>query len=117
MNPLLLAILLVAGLLALLPVWRLRVAGWSPGALGTAWLLYALGIFVAMRFPAPVRFLLPILVVAYVAPFVAGPERLTRVLGRRPRSGTPGIKNVTPPDPPAIPPGDDRRGPDDARRR
>ena len=56
-------------------------AGWS-----LAWLLYAAAIFAAVRAPLATRFLLPILVLAYVAPFVAGPERLTRVLrGREPR--------------------------------
>jgi hypothetical protein len=112
-NPALIALFLVAALVALLPVWRLRLAGWSRGALFTAWLLYALGIFVAVRFPGPMRFLLPILVIAYVAPFVVGPERLARVLGRRTPPGPPPIKNVTPPPPPSLPDGDD--GPDDTR--
>ena len=57
-----------------------------------AWVLYAASIFLAVRAPLATRFLLPILVLAYVAPFVAGPERLTRVLvaraSRRARSST-----------------------------
>ena len=63
------------------------------------------GIFAAVRAPAATRFLLPILVLAYVAPFVAGPERLTRVLRGR---GTPPrpIVNVTPHPPTSLPPGD-----------
>ena len=57
--------------------------------------LYSLGIFVGMRFPGPFRLLLPVLIVAYVAPFVAGPERLARVLrGRRPAPGV--VIDVTP---------------------
>ena len=48
----------------------------------TAWVLYSLGIFVAVRLPV-VRLVIPIVVLAFVAPFVAGPERLTRVLQRR----------------------------------
>lgn len=104
-NPGLIALLLVAALVALLPVWRLRIAGWSRGALVTAWLVYALGIFLAVRFAAPMRFLLPILVVAYVAPFIVGPERLARVLGRRPQPEPPPIKDVTPPPPPSLPGG------------
>ena len=39
--------------------------------------------------------LIPLLVLAYVAPFVAGPERVTRVLGgRKPERGV--IIDVTP---------------------
>ncbi len=102
MNPALIALFLVAALLALLPVWRLRTAGWSRGALVTAWLLYGLGIFMAVRFAAPFRFLLPILVIAYVAPFIVGPERLGRVLRRRGRAVPPPVKDVTPPPPPAL---------------
>ena len=69
----------------MLPVWRLRVAGWPARWLLAAWLVYSLGIILAVRFAGGFRFLLPILVLAYVAPFVAGPERLARVLrGRRP---------------------------------
>jgi hypothetical protein len=101
MSPALLLTLLVAGLVALIPVWRLRVAGWPPRSLFTAWVLYAVGIFVAVRFPGPVRVLIPVLVLAYVAPFVAGPERLTRVLSGRRRSGV--IIDVTPRPAPGLP--------------
>src|SRR5450759_5491259 len=55
-----------------------------------------------MRFPGPFRLLLPIIIVAYVAPFVAGPERLARLLrGRRPEPGV--IINVTPRPAPGLP--------------
>ena len=79
---------LVAGLLALLPVWRLHRAGlflasragWTPPGSSTR-----SGSIVGMRFPGPFRLLLgPLLVLVYVAPFVAGPERLARVLERAP---------------------------------
>lgn len=73
--------LLLVGILALIPVWRLRIAGWPPRWLFAAWLVIALMALLVLRFPGPARFLLPFLVLAYVAPFVAGPERLTRVLG------------------------------------
>jgi hypothetical protein len=106
MSPALLVILLVAALLAMIPVWRLRVAGWPPRALFTAWLLYAVGIFVAVRFPGPVRILVPILVLAYVAPFVAGPERLSRVLSGRRGGGV--IIDVTPRPAPRLPDPSDR---------
>jgi hypothetical protein len=91
---LLLLFALVAGLLALLPVWRLRVAGWPSRWLLAAWLVYTIGIFVVLRLPV-LRLVVPIVVLAFLAPFVAGPERLTRVLvGRR---TTPGVViDVTP---------------------
>ena len=61
--------------------------------------------------------LLPILVLAFVAPFVAGPERLTRVLRGRGEPPRP-IVNVTPHPPTSLPPGtptddDAAAGPDD----
>lgn len=102
MSPALLLVLLVACLLALVPVWRLNVAGWSARSLFAAWVLYAVGIVVAVRFPGPVRFLLPILVLAYVAPFVAGPERLARVFGGRRRERRT-IIDVTPSPAPGLP--------------
>ncbi|MHB8891609.1 MAG: hypothetical protein ACYC65_06140 [Candidatus Limnocylindrales bacterium] len=102
MQPALLLTFLVAGLLALLPVWRLHRAGWPSSWLATAWVVFALGILVAVRFPGPFRLLLPILVLLYVAPFVAGPERLARVLGRRrPDPGV--IIDVTPRPAPGLP--------------
>lgn len=102
MSPALLLLLLIAGLVAMIPVWRLRAAGWSAQSLFTAWVVYAVSIFVAVRFPGPVRFLIPVLVLAYVAPFVAGPERLARILGGR--SEPPGvIIDVTPRPAPGLP--------------
>jgi len=95
MSPGLLLVLLVALLLALLPVWRLFRAGWRPGILFGAWVVYAVAILLVLRVPGPSRFLVPILVLAYVAPFVAGPERLTRVLGPRAPKPRP-IIDVTP---------------------
>ncbi len=102
MSAVLLLIGLVAGLLALLPVWRLHRAGWPVRHLVTAWVLYSLGIFAAMRFPGTLRLLVPIIIVAYVAPFVAGPERLTHLLrGRQPERGV--IIDVTPRPAPGLP--------------
>ena len=84
MSPVLLVIVLVAALLGLIPVWRLRIAGWPTRWLVLAWIAYAASILLAVRAPLATRFLLPILVLAYVAPFIAGPERLSRVLRRPP---------------------------------
>jgi hypothetical protein len=100
LSPLLLLTVLVAGLVALLPVWRLRVAGWPTRWLVAAWVAYTLLIFVAVRLPV-LRLVIPILVLAFLAPFVAGPERVTRVLaGRRPAPGV--VINVTPRPSPGI---------------
>jgi hypothetical protein len=102
MAPGVLLLLLVAGLIALLPVWRLRVAGWPFRSLFIAWLLYAAGILAVVRLPGADRYLVPILVLAFIIPFVAGPERLTRVLTGRP--GRPGVViDVTPRPPPELP--------------
>jgi hypothetical protein len=116
----LVATLLLVGILALIPVWRLRVAGWPPRWLFAAWLVIALMGLLVLRLPGPARFLLPFLVLAYVAPFVAGPERLTRVLGGGPaaREVRGVIIDVTPRLPPR-PNDDDDADPgadDDPRR-
>jgi hypothetical protein len=113
MSPLLLLVVLVAALVGLIPVWRLRVAGWPRRWLLVAWLLYAAAIFLAIRAPAATRFLLPILVLAYVAPFVAGPERLTRVL-RGPGDPPRPVIDVTPLPPTSLPGGEADDGEDAA---
>jgi hypothetical protein len=110
MSPAFILTILVACLLALIPVWRLRIAGWPAGSLFTAWVIYAVALLVIVRFPGPFRFLLPILVVALLAPFVAGPERLSRVLGGR-RPAEPTIIDVTPRPAPGL--RDPERGDDD----
>jgi hypothetical protein len=100
LSPLLLLTVLVAGLIALLPVWRLRVAGWPTRWLVAAWVAYALLIFVAVRLPV-LRLVIPILVLAFLAPFVAGPERVTRALaGKRAAPGV--VIDVTPRPAPGI---------------
>ena len=105
--PVLLAVGLILGLIILLPARRLQLAGFSGRAIGLyAACLWALAFFLAVR-PLAARFLIPILLIAYLAPFVAAPGRLSRIVargrGRRPSDGTdeppkPPIKNVTPPD-------------------
>jgi hypothetical protein len=99
MSPALLAMLLLVMLAALVPVRRLSVAGWSGGALFTAWVVYAVGLFVGLRLPGLARFVLPVMLVAFVLPFVAGPERLARLLGGR---RTRPVINVTPPPAPGL---------------
>jgi hypothetical protein len=88
LNPLYLAIGLVLALVGLYAVC-----------------VWALAFFLAIR-PLAARFLIPILIIAWVAPFIAAPERVTtlvrRIRGPRDEPPRP-IKNVTPPDDPAPP--------------
>ena len=105
--PWLLALALGVGLLVLIPARRLQLSGVSGRAIGLYVLvLWLLAMLVAIR-PVATRFLVPILLVAYLAPFVAGPDQVRRLLRRPPRppSGTgrdgverPPMKDVTPPD-------------------
>jgi hypothetical protein len=104
LPPWLLAVGLVVGLLVLLPARRLQLAGLSSRAIGAyAVTLWLAGVLLAVR-PVGARFLVPIVLLAYIAPFVAAPEVVGRVLrrGRSPRPPLdpprPPIKNVTPPD-------------------
>ena len=93
------------------PLWRLRAAGWPRRWLVVAWALYAGAILFALRAPAATRFLLPILVLAFIAPFVAGPERPARAARGQAPAPRP-IIDVTPRPPAGLPspdgpPGDD----------
>ncbi len=108
-TPALIAVGLVLALIVLLPARRLQLAGLSSRSIGGYALgLWLLGFALAVR-PGGTRFLIPILLIAYIAPFVAAPDRIARVL-RRGRGGGPPVtppppmKNVTPPsDGPADP--------------
>ena len=105
--PWLLALALVLGLLVLIPARRLQLAGVPPRTIGLlALTLWALAMLVAIS-PGASRILIPILLVAYLAPFVAAPDRVGRILRRGGGPGGPGgqpggprppVKNVTPPD-------------------
>lgn len=100
MTPALLLTLLAAALLATIPVRRLQQAGWTSGALTTAWVIYTGGVVLGVDVGAGSKYLLPILVVLYVLPFVAGQKRLEtvgRILGARKKvSAERPIINVTP---------------------
>jgi hypothetical protein len=112
--PWLLAAGLVIGLLVLLPARRLHDGGLSRGVItGYALTLWLLGLALVWR-PIGARFIVPILLIAYIAPFVAGPDRVARLgrieRGRGGRAGggggrgssggsgpaKPPMKNVTP---------------------
>jgi len=105
--PALLAVGLVLGLIILLPARRLQLAGFRGRAIGLySVCLWSLAFFLAVR-PVAARFLVPILLIAYLAPFVVAPGRLSRIVERGRGRGGPGgtgeppkppIKNVTPPD-------------------
>lgn len=113
--PALLLVGLVLGLIILLPARRLQLAGFSRRSIALyAICLWALAFFMAFR-PLAARFLIPILLIAYLAPFVVAPGRLSGIVARRRGRGGPGgtgsagdprqpqIKNVTPPDQPIEP--------------
>ena len=112
--PWLLALGLVLALLVLIPARRLQLAGLAPRTIGLfALTLWALAMLVAIS-PGGSRVLIPILLVAYLAPFVAAPDRVARVLRRGggpgpTGGGRPPIKNVTPP-PDVAAPADRRPG-------
>jgi hypothetical protein len=107
-TPALLAIALVLGLLVLLPSRRLQLAGFRARSIGLyAAFLWILAFALAIR-PIATRFLIPIVLIAYLAPFVVAPGRMARIVargrgqrrdgGRLEDSPRPPMKNVTPPD-------------------
>jgi hypothetical protein len=92
---LLLALVGVVALLLLIPTRRLFLAGWSQRTLVLYFLgMLVLGLLVA-ELRGPARFLVPILIIGYVAPFAVASEGMARLLGRQPRR--PVVKDVTPP--------------------
>ncbi len=117
-GPEFLALGLVLVLLVLIPARRLQLAGFGARTIGAyAASLWLLGLVVAIR-PGLLRILIPLLLVAYLAPFIASPDALNRIVRRGGRGGNrrggpgrggpttprpggrPPIKNVTPPDEP-----------------
>ena|SRR6476646_1645012 len=117
-GPEFLALGLVLVLLVLIPARRLQLAGFGARTIGAyAASLWLLGLVVAIR-PGLLRILIPLLLVAYLAPFIASPDALNRIVRRGGRGGIgrggsgrggpttprpggrPPIKNVTPPDEP-----------------
>ncbi len=104
------ALVIAIGLLVLIPTRRLFIAGWSGRALGAYFFgLVALGVVVA-ELRAPARFLIPLLVVAYIAPFVTARDGVRRLFGRPPRDPRPVVRPAprkSLPEPPVVvPPGD-----------
>jgi hypothetical protein len=97
--PIVIALALVLALVVLPPSRRLQLAGLSPGWIATyAAAIWMLGMLMAV-FPGG-RFLFPIVLLAWVAPFIVAPERLGRVFRGGGRGGAgPGVRNVTPTNP------------------
>ncbi len=97
LSPSLLGLGLVIGLLVLLPARRVQLAGWSGRSIGTYALILWLGAMLVGLVPGT-RLLVPILLVAFIAPFIAAPDRIQQVLRRGGRGDPPQMKDVTPPD-------------------
>ena len=85
MSPLLLLATIVAALIALIPVWRLQRAGWSQRSLTIIWLVLSGALVLVLTAPSVGRLLVPLLVLAFLAPFVTSPERLLQLIRREPR--------------------------------
>lgn len=76
--PALLAIALVLFVLLLAPTGRLQRAGWPARALG-GYLIVMLGLSLLVAYlPGPTRFLVPLIIVGFLAPFVTGRAGIER---------------------------------------
>jgi cytochrome c oxidase assembly factor CtaG len=96
--PLLFALIVVLAILVAIPVRRLYLAGWRGWPLLT-YFVFVLGLaLLVAELRGPARFLVPILVVAYLAPFVTARDGVARLLGRGPEHPSRPMKDVTPPD-------------------
>ena len=83
-------LVVVLALLVVIPTRRLYLAGWSTGLLfGYFLFVFALGLLVA-ELRGPARYLVPLLVIAYLGPFVAARAGLERMAGRGRRGSGPG---------------------------
>jgi hypothetical protein len=84
----------------LAPTRRLQRAGWPPRALG-GYLAGMLGLGLAVAFlPISARFVVPILILGYLAPFVVAATGIERLRGRSRSTvtvGRPPIKTVSGP--------------------
>lgn len=105
LSPALIAAILVVGILALAPTRRMYDAGRARETVGGYFLgIWALGVLVVLG-PARTRFVIPLLIVLYIVPFISWRRGLARLLGRPadvrppPRNVTPQPRNVTPPAP------------------
>jgi hypothetical protein len=93
--PFVIALVLIVGIVALAPARRLFTAGRTTGFIAT-WFgaLWLLGVIVVLA-PGLARFVVPLLVVLYIAPFFTWPAVIERLLGAH-GPDRPPMKNVTP---------------------
>jgi hypothetical protein len=81
--PTLLAVMLAAALLTLIPARRMHVAGWSSattaGWYAALWLLSVL----VLAVPGRTRFLVPVILAAWILPFVLPKAVVDRFVRRR----------------------------------
>ncbi len=101
LSPALVGLVLALGLLVLLPARRLHLGGWPSSWIAAYYITVLVLALLVAELRGPARFLVPILVVAYLAPFVTLREGLARLIGR-PQAPPPARRdpprNVTPPD-------------------
>jgi hypothetical protein len=104
LPPALIGLAVLVALVALLPARRLQLAGLAPRLIAGYVAVLWIGGMVTGLAPGPARWLFPILLIAWLGPFVVAPDRLNRVL-RRGGPGSGMIKDVTPPARPGGPDG------------
>jgi hypothetical protein len=100
--PLAIGLALLTALVLLPPARRLQLAGLEPRLIGTYTTLLWIGGMLVVLAPGATRWMVPILLIAWLGPFVVAPERLGRVM-RRGGPGSGPIKDVTPRDGPGTP--------------
>jgi hypothetical protein len=104
LPPALIGLAVLVALVALLPARRLQLAGLAPWLIAGYVAVIWLGGMVVGMAPGTSRWLFPILLIAWLGPFVVAPDRLNRVL-RRGGPGSGMVKDVTPPAGPGGPDG------------
>jgi len=105
MTPALLLIVILSALFATLPVRKLHQAGWTSGALFSAWFIYVALMVLGLDVGAGAKYLLPVLIVLFALPYVVGQARLEKVgrlFGARRRAAARPVINVTPPAGPSV---------------
>jgi hypothetical protein len=85
LSPMAIAVTLLMIALAAIPTRRLSEAGFRPSSLLT-YMVFVVALGLAIYFGAPAKYVAPVLVVLYVAPLLAPPELIGRLIRRRPGS-------------------------------
>jgi hypothetical protein len=79
--PALIGAIMIVALLALVPTRRLYLAGWGTGLLAAYFLSLILLAAIVVEVRGPARWLLPVLIVAYLLPFMTPRRGLARLFG------------------------------------